>query len=308
MVDSETVARARGVRVAHEIHRRGIRLRRSGHELVGPCPVCGGRDRFAVHVVKNTFVCRRCPAGGGVIDLVMHLDDVSFAEAVAILTDGGRRASPPRRAIAVPPAMSTDDTHRWAMKLWSEAAPIAGTVAERYLTVTRRLVVPADTSPRVLRFHPRCPFGPGVRLPCLIALYRDIATDAPRAIMRTALTADARKIDRKALGPVDGAAVKLSEHAGATMAITIGEGVETTLAGLMQGFAPAWALGSVGAVARFPVLAGIESLTILGETGDGGASERAVKECAGRWIAARREVFRATSRVGGDIADALMVP
>jgi hypothetical protein len=203
--------------------------------------------------------------------------------------------------------MSAGDTHRWAMKLWSEAAPIAGTVAERYLTVTRRLVVPADTSPRVLRFHPRCPFGQGVRLPCLIALYRDIATDAPRAIMRTALTADACKVDRKALGPIDGAAVKLSEDAAVTMDITIGEGVETTLAGLMQGFAPAWALGSVGAVAKFPVLAGIVSLTILGETGDGGASERAVRECAGRWVTAGREVFRATSTVGGDIADALIV-
>jgi hypothetical protein len=82
--------------------------------------------------------------------------------------------------------MSADDANRWAMKLWFEAAPIAGTVAERYLTVTRWLVVPADMSPRVLRFHPRCPFGQGVRLPCLIALYRD---RAPHAIMRTALTA-----------------------------------------------------------------------------------------------------------------------
>jgi hypothetical protein len=88
MVDSEAVARARAARVAHGIHRRGIRLRRSGRELVDPCPVCGGRDRFAVHVVKNTFVCRRCPAGGGVIDLVMHLDGVPFAEAVAPMAGG----------------------------------------------------------------------------------------------------------------------------------------------------------------------------------------------------------------------------
>jgi phage/plasmid primase-like uncharacterized protein len=115
MIDAASIARARAVRIAHEIHRRGLRLRRCGHELVGPCPVCGGRDRFAVHVTKNTFVCRRCPAGGGVIDLVMHLDGVGFAAAVAILTDGRRHAAPPRQATAVPPAMSADDARRWAM-------------------------------------------------------------------------------------------------------------------------------------------------------------------------------------------------
>jgi putative DNA primase/helicase len=140
----------------------------------------------------------------------------------------------------------------------------------------------------------------------MLALYQDIRTDAPRAIMRTALTPDARKIDRKALGPVDGAAVKLSEDADVTMALTVGEGLETTLAGMMQGFAPAWALGHDGAIARFPVLAGVEALTILGETGDGGANARAVRECAGRWIAAGREIYRATSTVGGDFNDPLM--
>jgi hypothetical protein len=65
---------------------------------------------------------------------------------------------------------------------------------------TRKLVLPQDISPSVLRFHPACPFGQGVRHPCPLARYRDIVTDASRAIMRTALTPDARKFDRTALG------------------------------------------------------------------------------------------------------------
>jgi putative DNA primase/helicase len=304
-IDSETLTRARAVRVVSEIHRRGIRLRRSGHELVGPCPVCGGRDRFALHTVKNTFVCRRCPAGGGVIDLVMHLDAVSFAEAVAILTDGRRTASPPPIVTAVPPAMSPAEAHRWAMRIWDEAAPIAGTVAERYLIETRRLVLPAGVSPRVLRFHPRCRFG-REHLPCLLALYHDIRTDAPRAIMRTALTPDARKIDRKALGPVGGAAVKLSDDADVSLALAVGEGLETTLAGLMRGFSPAWALGCADAIGALPVLPGVEALTVLAETGDGGKNARAIEACAARWIAAGREVFTVTSLIGDDMNDAVM--
>jgi hypothetical protein len=264
-IDPAAIAIARAVRVAHEIHRRGIKLRRQGRELVGPCPVCGGRDRFAVHTVKNTFVCRRCPAGGGVIDLVMHLDGVGLVEAVEILTDGRRHAAAPPHVTAVPPAMSDAQTHRWAMRLWDESVPIAGTIAERYLIEGRYLVLPADLLPRVLRFHRNCPFGQGVRHLCLVALYRDIRTDAPRAIMRTALAPDGRKIDRKALGPVDSAAIKITDDSDVTMALTVGEGLETTLAGLMQGF-----------------------------------------ECFARWNLAGREVYRATSPIGGDMNDAMM--
>jgi putative DNA primase/helicase len=312
MVDSASISQARAVRVAHEIHRRGIRLRRSGRELVGACPVCGDggkgnrSDRFAVHVVKNTWNCRRCPAGGSVIDLVMHLDGVAFHEAVAILTDGRRHVSPPPHATAAPPAMPSADAHRRAMLLWNEAVPIAGTLAERYLRATRRLTVPSHVGPRVLRFHLRCPFGQGVRHPCLIALYRDIRTDAPAAIMRTALTPNAHKIGRKALGGVEGAAIKLSDDAEVTAGLTVAEGLETGLAGLVRGFSPAWALGSAGAIARFPVLQGVEALTILAETNDDGANARAVRECAGRWLAAGREVFTATSLIGADMNDAVM--
>ncbi len=310
MIDASTLTWARAVPIAHELHRRGIHLRRVGRELVGPCPVCGGTDRFAVHLVKQVWQCRRCPAGGGVIDLVMHLDSVSFADAVATLV--GRpleclHAQPLPPSARKPAPAPAVDARLLALRLWDEAAPIVGTLAEGYLRETRRLTLPPHVAPRVLRFHPRCPFGEGARQPCLLALYRDVVTDQPRAIMRTALTPDGRKIDRKALGNIAGAAIKLSDDADVSTGLTIGEGLETVLAGLMQGFAPAWALGSVGGIAKFLVLAGIEALTILAETNDGGASERAVTECAGRWLAAGREVYRATSLIGGDMNDALMV-
>jgi putative DNA primase/helicase len=124
-----------------------------------------------------------------------------------------------------------DTSLRLAMRLWCEAIPIAGTVAEFYLRRVRHLVLPPDISPRVLRFHPDCPFGPDVRHPCLLALYRSIVGDEPRAIMRMSLSLDACKIDRKALGPAGGAAIKLSDDVDVTMGLVIGEGVETTLAG-----------------------------------------------------------------------------
>ena len=40
-----------------------------------------------------------------------------------------------------------------------------------------------------------------------------------------------------------------------------------------------WAAASSDAVQSFPLLENVETLTILAETGDGGASEKAIKEC-----------------------------
>jgi hypothetical protein len=282
-------------------------LRRVGLELVGACPVCGDggkgsrSNRFAVHLRKNVWLCRQCNAGGGVVDLVMHLDGIGFKEAVASLAAGVLPVSPPR----CPPAPPADDGGRKALQLWDEAGPLAGTSADRYLIAARNLVLPPDISPRALRFHPACPFGEGVRHPCLLALYRDIVTDTPRAIMRTALTPDARKFGRKALGPVHGTAIKLSDDADVTVGLIIGEGLETTLAAMVFGLAPAWALGAAGGIAKFPVLSGIEALTVLAETDDGGANERAIEECFDRWTAAGREVVRVTSLIGCDANDAL---
>lgn len=326
-LDIAAIARARAVPIADEILRRGIKLRRVGFELVGACPVCGDggkgsrSNRFAVDLRKNVWLCRRCQRGGGVVDLVMHLDGVGFKEAVAVLA-GGKCPSPvPQHTAMARPvldcAADEERKRQRALQWWEDASPIGGTPAERYLVEIRKLVLPPGVSPRVLRFHPDCPFGDdGTRHPCLLALYRRIELPLflppdqpveaePRAVMRTALTVDGKKIGRMAYGPVRGAAIKLSDDADVTMGLIIGEGLETTLAAMVFGLAPAWALGSVGGIAKFPVLSGIEALTILAETDDGGASEQAILECFGRWTAAGRQVFSATSVIGGDASDAL---
>jgi hypothetical protein len=80
------VDRARAVHIEDVIERRGIKLRRQGVELVGPCPKCGGEDRFAINIKKQVFNCRHCEVGGDVIDLVMHLDGREFVGACETLT------------------------------------------------------------------------------------------------------------------------------------------------------------------------------------------------------------------------------
>ena len=63
-IDAAWIDRARAVPIEAEIKRRGIPLKRNGAERVGPCPKCGGDDRFSINPKKNVFYCRRCDVGG----------------------------------------------------------------------------------------------------------------------------------------------------------------------------------------------------------------------------------------------------
>src|SRR5262245_29408346 len=83
----DAVERAKAVTIDSIITARGIKLRRQGAELVGPCPVCGGTDRFGVHLHKQLFNCRGCGMRGrDAIALVQQLDNSNFAAAIETMT------------------------------------------------------------------------------------------------------------------------------------------------------------------------------------------------------------------------------
>jgi len=286
-------------------------LKRDGvHEHVGPCPRCGGRDRFAVNTRKRVFNCRGCGARGDVIDLVMLARGASFAEAVAELAGGAPVANWPPRASNPSPDEVAERNRRSALQIFDGAGPVVGSLAERYLagrSIDIEKLVDVDD---VLRFEPRCRFGDG-RLPCLVALVRNVLTNEPQAIQRTALDANGRKIDRRGLGPKTGGAVKLWADEAVTTGLVVGEGLETVASAateitrkdgtLLQ---PAWALLDRINVRDFPVLPGVEALTILVDNDATGDGQAAAEACARRWLAEGRDVTRLTPKlIGSDFND-----
>jgi hypothetical protein len=82
----------------------GVRLRRNGRKLIGPCPICSpdpqSRDatRFEVTNGGEGWVCAACQQGGDVIRLVQLRDGVDFPRAVDIL--GGADEREPTEADA----------------------------------------------------------------------------------------------------------------------------------------------------------------------------------------------------------------
>ena len=244
--------------------------------------------------------------GGDLIDLIKQVRGVTFREAIAfaerIIGSVPDLETSPAPIIRVRRAYVDLNGHRRrASELWQEAVPIVDTAAMRYLATRGIVALPVGVDGAVLRFHPACPFG-DVRLPCMLAIMHDIRNNEPRAIYRTALTPTAEKIGRMALGPKTSAAVKLSLDEDVTQGLAIGEGVETVLSGMELGFCPAWAVGDAAAVENFPVISGIDVLSILVDNDASGRGQSAALECSARWTQAGREVFRVIpDRCGDDM-------
>ena len=84
------------------------------NELAGPCPKCGGNDRF--HCEADWFFCRQCHAKrGDAIEFVMWMNGSDFKTAVATLTNAPLpTAQPVRRPPA--PKRPTEQPQDWQRK------------------------------------------------------------------------------------------------------------------------------------------------------------------------------------------------
>lgn len=191
-----------------------------------------------------------------------------------------------------PPAIDDDAGERIeaALRIWRETVPLADTLAEAYL---QHRGIAALEGIEDLKFHPNCPAGRGERRPAMVALLRDIITNEACGVHRTFLRADGLGKDdlgKKMLGRAKGAVVKLTDDADVTHGLGLAEGIENALTLASYGWWPIWAAGSAGAIRNFPVLDGLEALTIFSDADDAGAGAGAARECATRWRAANKLV------------------
>lgn len=132
--------------------RSDAKLKKTSSEFVGPCPSCGGTDRFSINRRKNIWFCRMSQRGGDAISLVEYLNGADFLGAVEVITgrpppkgSGGTladaelmaqqaREAEERRVLA---ERAMNDFRvkeiRRAHDIWTAAGPISGSIAESYL-------------------------------------------------------------------------------------------------------------------------------------------------------------------------------
>lgn len=190
--------------------------------------------------------------------------------------------------------------------------PIRRLVAERVAPDDGRAFVVSALDPATshLRWSPEEPHPSGWRGPALVALVTDAITAAPLTVHRTWLAPDGRgkaPIERPRLLwpglPKRGGCIRLVEDAEVGPALALAEGIETALA-VCGPLLPAWAAIDAGNLAAFPVLDGVERLTVAVDHDPAG--RRAFLELARRWSATGREVVELLPAApGADMADIL---
>lgn len=235
-------------------------LHRTGDERVGPCPVCGGKDRFSINTRLGVFNCRGECGGGDGIKLVQLVNGLGFRDAlrwlVGELTSGvdpdeaarrRRRAEDQARRREADAARRRREAIETARRIWAEGHPPEETPVRAYLA--RRGLGP-DLLPRLpqaLRYHPDLPYmaragsaswveihrGPamlgGILAPdgALTGVHRTwIDLDQPKGKARITHDGEAMPA-KKVWGSKKGGAIRFSDRRRPTL--IMGEGIETTL-------------------------------------------------------------------------------
>ena len=141
-------------------------LVRTGGELVGPCPGCGGKDRFGVNLRKGVFLCRRCDAKGDQIALVQLVLGLDFPAALEWLVgprqeltpqqraEQQRRADQHRRQREAEAERRRQDAIALARQIWSRAEPATRTPVVDYLARRGIRLREGARVPGCFRFEP----------------------------------------------------------------------------------------------------------------------------------------------------------
>lgn len=242
-------------------------LKKSGREMTGPCPKCGGNDRFSVNILKNMFNCRICGGAGDQVRLVEFVRGIGFREALDWLLGPAQCLTPAELAEREKQAQVYAEQRERensafrakaiaeARRIWEAGQAPEGTPVRDYL-VRRGIAAHLFPFPPCIRFHPALPYmvdaGGGNyvevhRGPAMLAAIQgpdnkfcgvhrtwiDLAQPKGKLVLPDPQEAGATLPAKKVHGSKKGGAIRLRArpHDGAGMVVA--EGIETTLSALV---------------------------------------------------------------------------
>jgi len=201
----------------------------------------------------------------------------AVARTAPLLVWGGLEAAPQ------PVAFDPKKLVQFALGIWHASFDARHAVLRERWTASSGVTLPDSIDGDVLRFHTSLKYG-DERAPGLIWLVRDIHTGEPCAVLRYFLDDGGNLISRKTLGRTYNSAIKLDADEDVSHGLIVASSIEDGLKALNGGLRPVWALIGASALADFPVIDGVECLTVTSSDDD------AVGEVVQRWSNAGREV------------------
>ena len=248
------------------VERLGLaNLRSMGAELVGPCPLCGGRDRFGINLNAGAFLCRKCDLrGGDQLALTMGVLNLDFKAALNWLCgDAPAQLDPAeierrrrRAAEADRKQREAQDRYRRraisdAERIWGNSRPGRLGIVPAYLQA--RGIDPAMLGeiPAALRFIVDHPYVKKIgkdyvtvhRGPCMIAGILNMSgglvavhqtwVDRNPPHGKASITYQGETMPSKLVrGSKKSGAIRLHTPKGAEI-LVMGEGIETTLSAMV---------------------------------------------------------------------------
>jgi putative DNA primase/helicase len=246
----------------------------------GPCPICGGRDRYRFDDKDGTgsYYCHQCGAGVGII-LVRKLKRWNFKTAcdeIDKILGNLRPSATPKTAPKNDPAAAERNIRRVLDEARSQE------IVDAYLR-RRGLSV---TSP-ALRGHPGLAYfdadhKPAGRFPAILAPLL-----GPDGHLKTAhriydaphLQKHERKKNMPVVGTINGGAVRLFD---VDEELAIGEGIETMLAVHELFRVPVWACLTANGIKTFTPPPGLMRLHIYGDNDESFTGQLAAYALANR--------------------------
>lgn len=231
----------------------------------GPCPICGGKDRFRFddRESRGTWICNHCGSGDG-YKLLELFKGWTFKEA-AMEVQAIAGVIQPMAEAPEPP----DSVKRQAAvkKIWRDAIRISpGDPAFIYIRARAGdIIIPSS-----LRFHPALAYIESGEITHHPALVAAVVSHEGKgvAVHRIYLDAEGQKArvgsQKKLLagGDIAGAAVRLGDPGDE---IGIAEGIETALvAGRKFGF-PVWSAITAGGMEKWRPPEKVTRVTVFGD-------------------------------------------